>query len=309
MGKRSLIDYLVGTGGWAYFKVPNKPSLKAYSEIFNFVEVNYTFYEYPDVRLVESWRKIVPNNFTFSVKCHQDLTHNIGLVPTNQAYEIFYQMQHYCNILGSPFLVLETPTRYLVTGENVKDVHDFFSSLQTAGLRLVWEYRAPMTQTVIDLMKDFGIVQCVDLSKQSPSYNLDVTYSRLFGKGQHNIYQFTDVELAEIDCEAQQTHSKTVVLSYHGARMTTDAARFKHFKGTGEFLPVTSYTGVDSAKAVLAEDATFPATKAELKSDQGWKVIDITLDKRAHLSEILDTIPNKTYGNLEEVVKELRAVL
>jgi uncharacterized protein YecE (DUF72 family) len=309
VGKRPLIDYLVGTGGWAYFKVSNKPSLKVYSEIFNFVEVNYTFYEYPDVRLVQSWRKTVPNNFTFSVKCHQDLTHNIGLVPTDQAYEIFNQMQRYCYILGSPFLVLETPARYLVTKENATDAHDFFSSLQTAGLRLVWEYRAPITQTVIDMMQNFGIVQCVDLSKQSPSYNLDVTYSRLFGKGQHNIYQFTDVELAEIDHKAKQTHSKTVVLSYHGARMSTDAARFKHYKETGKFLPVTSYTGADSAKAVLAEDATFPTTKGELKSDQGWKVIDLTPDKRLHLSDVLEKIPNKNYCNLEEVVKELRAVL
>ena len=42
-----MIDYLVGTGGWGYFNVPNKPRLKAYSEIFNFVEVNNTFYQYP----------------------------------------------------------------------------------------------------------------------------------------------------------------------------------------------------------------------------------------------------------------------
>ena len=48
---RSVTEYLVGTGGWAYFTVPNKQSLKAYSEIFNFVEVNYTFYEYPQLTL------------------------------------------------------------------------------------------------------------------------------------------------------------------------------------------------------------------------------------------------------------------
>ena len=77
-----LPDFLVGTGGWAYFKVPNKPSLKAYSEVFNFVEVNYTFYEYPDMHTVEGWRKTVPKNFTFSVRCHQDLTHKIGFKPT-----------------------------------------------------------------------------------------------------------------------------------------------------------------------------------------------------------------------------------
>ena len=107
-------DFLIGTGGWAYFKVPNKPSLKAYSEVFNFVEVNYTFYEYPNLRLVERWRKIVPNNFTFSIRCHQDLTHKIGLKPIDEAYQVLGQMVNYCKILDSQFLVLETPANYIL---------------------------------------------------------------------------------------------------------------------------------------------------------------------------------------------------
>jgi uncharacterized protein YecE (DUF72 family) len=304
-----LHNYLVGTGGWAYFKIPNKSSLKAYSELFNFVEVNYTFYEYPQFQLVERWRRAVPADFTFSVRCHQDLTHRIGFVPNNHANEIFYQMKQYCKILNSPFLVFETPPTYLINKENVKDVQDFFSSLNFQGLRLVWEYRAPINKTVIDLMQNFEIIHCVDLSKQNPCFSLDITYSRLFGKGQHNIYQFTDDELAEINQKAEQKHSKTIILSYHGARMITDAARFKHYKDTGKFLPVTPYTGADSAKAVLGEDAQFPATKSELKVDQGWKVIDIDSDRRAHLFEILEKIPNKTYCCLEEVITELRAVL
>ena len=162
-----MADFLVGTGGWAYFKVPNKPSLKAYSEVFNFVEVNYTFYEYPSVQTVQRWRKTVPEDFVFSVRCHQDLTHGIGFVSTPRAYEVFYQMRSYCDILNSPYLVLETPVKYEITQSNVKDVEDFFSSLHLEGVRLVWEYRAPVTQAVIDLMRYFGIIQCVDLSRQS----------------------------------------------------------------------------------------------------------------------------------------------
>ncbi len=301
-------EFLVGTGGWAYFKVPNKSSLKAYSEVFNFVEVNYTFYEYPSVQAVQRWRKTVPSDFTFSVRCHQDLTHSKGFVPTSQAYEVFYQMRNYCNLLNSPYLVFETPAKYEINQENLQDAKDFFSSLNFDGLRLVWEYRAPITQTVVDLMEDFDIIQCVDLSRQRPGYSVDVTYSRLFGKGQHNIYQFSDVELAEIDHKAQETNSKTVILSYHGLRMNSDAIRFKHYKSTGHFLPVTSYTGVDSARAVLAEDMTFPASKAELKAKQGWKVIDASKDRRVHLFEFLDKIPDKTYSNVDEVIEELRAM-
>lgn len=302
-------EYLVGTGGWAYFKVGDKPSLKTYSKIFNFVEVNYTFYEFPNNRTVENWRRSVPSDFSFSVRCHQDLTHNFGFRPVNQAYEIFYQMRAYCDTLRSQFLVLETPAEYVIDKKSLGDARDFFSSLNLKGIRLVWEYRAPQTQTVTNLMQEFGMVHCVDLSKEKPSYNLDVTYSRLFGKGQHNIYQFTDDELIEIDKNAQDTNSKIVALSYHGLRMNTDAARFKQYKITGSFMPVTSFTGADSAKAVLAEDPKFPISKSELIVEQGWKVIDASQNKRMHLSEVLSKIPDKTYSSLDQVMIELRGIL
>jgi len=303
-----LTDYLIGTGGWGYFKVNNKPSLRIYSEIFNFVEVNYTFYEYPRVQMVETWRRSVPSNFTFSVRCHQDLTHRVGLKPVDQAYEVFYHMKTYCDILKSNYLVLETPSKYVINQENIKDARDFFSSLNLKGIRLVWEYRAPTTQNVTDLMRDFGIIQCVDFSKEKPVYNLDVTYSRLFGKGKHNIYQFTDDELLEIDQKARNTNSKIVVLSYHGARMNTDAVRHLQYLKTGNFLPVTSFLGVDSAKTVLAEVAKFPTTKSQLTDDQGWKVIGLTNEKRVHLSDVLNKIPDKTYSNLNDVLIELKAL-
>ena len=299
-------DFLIGTGGWAYFKVPNKQSLKVYSELFNFVEVNNTYYQYPSFQTIKRWRKVVPNDFTFSVRCHHDLTHNLGFVPLNQAYKIFYQMRQYCDILNSPYLVLETPATYLVNKSNEEETRDFFSSLSINGLRLIWEYRAPITQIVVGIMEDFGIIHCVDLSKQKSSFDLDVTYSRLFGKGQHNLYQFNDDELTEIDRKAKNTDSKTVILSYHGARMNSDAARFKHYKRNGNFLPVTAFIGIDSAEAVLSEDAVFPTSKAILIAEQGWKIFDVSPDRRAHLAEVLDKIPNRPYSDLGEVIKELR---
>jgi uncharacterized protein YecE (DUF72 family) len=300
-----LTDYLVGTGGWAYFNVPNRPALKAYSELFNFVEVNSTFYRLPAVRTVEKWRRAVPKGFTFSVRCHQNLTHKIGLSPVDEAYELFYKMKNFAGILQTPYLVLETPSGYTAN----RDARDFLSSLNLKGLRLVWEYRAPVTQGVTNLMKDFGIIQCVDLSRQKPSYSLDVTYSRLFGKGLQNIYQFTDGELLQIQRQAEDTDSSKVILAFHGLRMNSDASRFQQHLLTGSFPSATSAVGVDSAKAVLAEDATFPSSKSELIRKQGWKVIDVKPNGTAHLSDFLGGIPDKNYGSLDEVVKELEAVI
>ena len=304
-----LTDYLVGTGGWAYFKVLGKPPLKAYSEVFNFVEVNYTFYEYPDTRMVEQWRRTVPENFTFAVRCHQDLTHRIGLKPVDEAYFVLSRMVAYCGILDAPFLVLETPARYVMNQEEVDRARDFLSSSNLRGVRLVWEVRAPVTAMVVDLMRDFNAIQCVDLSMETPSVESDIVYTRLFGKGKHNIYQFTDDELLAVDQEIETISPRIAALSYHGVRMSTDAARYMQYKKTGTFVPVTEFTGVDSARAVLSEDAHFPSSKSKLIENQGWKVIDLTLDQRIHLSELLSKVPDKTYNSVDEVAEALEAVM
>jgi uncharacterized protein YecE (DUF72 family) len=306
---RALTDYLVGTGGWAYFKVAGKPSLKAYSELFNFVEVNYTFYEYPDTHMVEQWRRTVPDDFTFAVRCHQDLTHRIGLKPVDEAYYVLGRMMSYCGILDAPFLVLETPARYVMIEDAVDRARDFLSSANLRGVRLVWEVRAPVTPAVVDLMRDFNAVHCVDLSRETPSVESDIVYSRLFGKGKHNIWQFTDNELLAVDQEIESINPRIAALSYHGARMNTDAARYMQYKKSGKFIPVTAFTGVDSARAVLSEDAKFPMSKSELIENQGWKVIDLSVDKRVHLSELLSKVPDKSYGSVDEVVEALEVVV
>jgi uncharacterized protein YecE (DUF72 family) len=304
-----LTNYLIGTGGWAYFKVPDKPPLKAYSEVFNFVEVNYTFYEYPDTRMVEGWRRTVPDDFTFAVRCHQDLTHRAGLKPVDEAYYVLGRMVTYCGILDAPFLVLETPARYVMNQDAVDRARDFLSSANLRGVRLVWEVRAQVTAAAVDLMRDFNMIECVDLSVETPSVESDILYSRLFGKGKHNVWQFTDDELLTIDHEVDGINPRIAALSYHGVRMNMDAARYMQYKKAGTFVPITDFTGVDSARAVLFEDTQFPISKSELIENQGWKVIDITLDKRVHLGELLANIPDKTYISVDEVAEALEGVV
>ncbi len=304
-----MTEYHVGTGGWAYFKVPGKPSLKAYSEIFSFVEVNHTFYDYPDTRMVERWRRNVPDDFTFTVRCHQDLTHRIGLKPDDHAYAVFSKMIGICRILDAPFLHLLTPASYTLDSEEIRQARDFLSTINLKGVRLAWEVRSPITNKLLNLLRDFKIVHSVDLSREEPAYKSDVIYSRVFGKGKHNIYQFTDEELIEIDQKILKAETKRVLISFHGIRMSRDAARFKKYKETGKFIPVTSYTGKESAIAVLQEDAKFPSTKTELVNHQGWKVIDLTAEKRVHLSDLLYKLPEKTYMNVQEVVDQLEAFL
>ncbi len=304
-----MTEYLIGTGGWAYFKAPNQPSLKAYSEHFNFVEVNYTFYQYPYIRMAQRWRRTVPKDFTFTIRCHQDLTHKIGLKPVDEAYSIFSKMIGICRVLDAPILHLMTPKSYTFDEAKISQAEDFFSSVYPKGVRLAWEIRSPINPEIIALMQDLQILHSVDLSSEEPAYESNTVYARMFGKGKHNIYQFTDEELREIDRKILKAEAGKALVTFHGIRMGSDALRFKGYKETGTFIPVTAYTGVDSAKAVLQEDGRFPSTKAELLEHQGWKVIDLAHDRRVHLYDVLSKIPEKTYNSVEQVTKELRVFL
>jgi len=49
--------------------------LRFYSERFNTVEVNSTFYGQPRAQVTRAWAKRTPANFEFSVKLFQQFTH------------------------------------------------------------------------------------------------------------------------------------------------------------------------------------------------------------------------------------------
>ena len=50
-------------------------SMKRYFENYSLVELNSTFYEYPKLETVAGWREKAPENFEFTVKAHQDISH------------------------------------------------------------------------------------------------------------------------------------------------------------------------------------------------------------------------------------------
>jgi len=305
---REMTEFLIGAGGWGYFHVPRLNSLEAYARAFNFVEVNSTFYNIPSLQLVKSWKKRVPENFEFSVRCHRDLTHKYKLDPIREVFNTFETMKDIADILNSRFLVLETPSYIDFSNEKIESIKEFFGSLNLKGTRIVWEVRRrskPIPPRLVALMQESNIIHCVDLSKEEPIVDSDTVYTRVFGKGEHNLYQFTDEEIMEIDERIARRTPETAVVSYHNVKMYKDAARYKIYRETGKFPAVTMAKGQQSLREVLIEDAAFPATKQELVKRQGWKVIDLTEERRVHAYTLLERLPDKQYGSVEEVLNSL----
>jgi len=68
---------------------------------------------------------------------------------------------------------------------------------------------------------------------------------------------------------------------------------------------VTKSTGINSLAEVLKEDAKFPSNKTELLNHQGWKIIDLTSNKRVHASDLLQNLPEKTYYGIDDIIQML----
>jgi hypothetical protein len=157
-------------------------------------------------------------------------------------------------------------------------------------------------------MRDLGIIHCVDISREMPAVESDILYTRLFGHGEHNLYQFDDAELLQIDRSLKVRAGNNVYLTFHGARMYSDAARLKVYEKTGTFPKITKAIGLASLKSVLEEDAVFPTTKSELIEKQGWKVFDLTEKEHVHARLLLEKMPEGKYASMDEVIKVLLAL-
>ena len=74
----------VGTSGYSYkewkgnfypAKIPAKDMLSYYASRLQTVELNNTFYRLPQKSMIESWKSQVPDNFRFTMKASQLITH------------------------------------------------------------------------------------------------------------------------------------------------------------------------------------------------------------------------------------------
>jgi uncharacterized protein YecE (DUF72 family) len=94
------LQYYIGCSGWSYtsWKGPFYPSnlensdwLRFYSQVFDYVEINSSFYRIPSPFIVKNWVKKTPENFRFSAKFPKVITHDKFLVDVEDEVEQFLE--------------------------------------------------------------------------------------------------------------------------------------------------------------------------------------------------------------------------
>ena len=122
------MKYYLGCSGWSYdgWKGPfypdgldNKYWLSYYSKIFDFVEIDSTFYRISSTFMVKNWNKRTPDNFRFAVKFPKVITHDKRLKDVGKDIERFYEAMEplYNKILT--FLIQLPPSLQITEGLNL----------------------------------------------------------------------------------------------------------------------------------------------------------------------------------------------
>ncbi len=284
---------------------------KKYMEVFRLVELNTTFYNYPRTSTVVRWREEASEDFEFTVKAHQDISHK-HMLKLEQAREPLERMKEICRILNAETLLVQTPASF--KPDNLKDAEEFFEGTDHEGLTLVWETRgSPWEGTEIrdklrNVLERLDVPHVTDPLKVMPVYTGHVAYFRLHGLGERMYYyQYTDKELLKLYdlVKPLDTADREVYVLFNNLSMFEDAKRFQSYIKRGRFPSLTGVTGLDLVK-VLISKMRYPSTKTLLIRKLGWRLVELEDGRQVRLEELLRNLSSKTYKNTEEVLKEIR---
>src|SRR5205809_7130481 len=138
-----MSQLLVGAGGWAYFQVPGTDSLEAYSQAFDFVELNSSYYELPVISIASEWRKRVPDGFRFSVRCPRILVDHYGLNLLPGARSLLERLEEVCKQLDAAVITVLIGTGSpIIESELASRVRDFLGTFSGDGIAVSVDFRA-----------------------------------------------------------------------------------------------------------------------------------------------------------------------
>ena len=125
----------IGCSGWSYsswqgpfypFSIVNKGWLPYYSQVFNYVEVDSTFYDIPSESMVRNWDRRTPSNFRFTVKFPKIITHDKKFKNVEKDLELFYERMEPLKNKILALLIQLPPSYKLKEGLEDFNSHDFF---------------------------------------------------------------------------------------------------------------------------------------------------------------------------------------
>ena len=203
----------IGTSGWAYpqwhtiFYPPayTYKKLLFYSQQYNTVEVNSSFYRIPTAATFTAWHDTTPANFTFSIKLYREITHTKKLILDTQCIQLLEAFignaQHLKNKLAA--ILIQLPPSLANDIERLTlfttQCHQLLQK-HTLNTALAFEFRHPswFNEQTYGVLKEYASSLVINNSSVYPSaweFPASITYIRLHGPQELYASCYTQEEL------------------------------------------------------------------------------------------------------------------
>jgi len=188
----------IGTSGFQYAEwkgnfypedLPAAKMLPFYAERFSTTEINYTFHRIPSPKTIENWRTLTPEDFRFSLKAPQKITHWSKLRDCGDTLEYFCKVISGLGDRQGPVLFQLPPT--------FKKDADVLSSLlrELPSMRAAFEFRhgSWFDDEIFGILKSRNVGLCIaDTAAIATPKKITADYGYL--RLRREDYQKADVE-------------------------------------------------------------------------------------------------------------------
>ena len=191
-----MVRVFVGTSGYNYRHwwdgvfyprtLPQKGWLEFYSQFFDTVELNVTFYRLPNRKTFEGWYQRTPGHFLFSIKGSRFITHIKRLRDCQKPVEAFFDhAQGLREKLG--VILWQLPPNFKLNLERVKEFCDLLGDISASNpIRQAFEFRdrSWFCSEIYGLLEEHNFSLCLAHSPVLPSVErttADYIYIRFHG--------------------------------------------------------------------------------------------------------------------------------
>jgi uncharacterized protein YecE (DUF72 family) len=161
------VKFWIGTSGFQYAEwkgnfypehLPAAKMLPFYAERLATTEINYTFHRIPAAKTIDNWKQLTPENFRFSLKAPQKITHFAKLRDCADTLRYFYDVVSALEAKLGPVL-FQLPPNFK---KDTFVLGDFVNGLP-GGIRAAFEFRHEswFDEEVFDLLNATKTALCI----------------------------------------------------------------------------------------------------------------------------------------------------
>jgi len=197
----------IGTSGWSYEhwirnfypkELERAKWLEFYSENFNTVELNMSYYRIPFPNMIKGWYKKIPENFKFTFKASRFITHVKKLKNINKVLKKFYKLTEIMEEkLGC--ILFQLPPSFKKNQDTLERLKNFLKKLDKTKRNIIeFRHESWWDEEVYKLMNRHGAGFCIVSGLDMPSKIIvtsKAAYLRFHGPESAYSSKYSDNEL------------------------------------------------------------------------------------------------------------------